>query len=131
MACADEKAQVTCRQRAGSRSLAGAVLECLLSTAMAAFFFGGAIPAGGVAGRCDFDHAGGRIYFADDPTGRKVEATVAAFAFESLASNVLIRNVIIEKYASVAQKGAIQAQDALGWVVENCELRLNSGAGIA
>jgi Right handed beta helix region len=83
------------------------------------------------AGRFYFDHAGGRIYFADDPTGRKIEATVAAFAFESMASSVLIRNVIIEKYASVAQKGAIQAQDAVGWVVENCEVRLNSGAGIA
>jgi hypothetical protein len=32
---------------------------------------------------------------------------VAVFAFESRASNVLIRNVTIEKYASVAQKGAI------------------------
>jgi hypothetical protein len=30
---------------------------------------------------------------------------VAVFAFESRASNVLIRNVTIEKYASVAQKG--------------------------
>jgi hypothetical protein len=39
------------------------------------------------------------------PTGRKVEATVAVFAFESWASNVLIRTATIEKYASVAQKG--------------------------
>jgi parallel beta-helix repeat protein len=83
------------------------------------------------AGRFYFDHAGERIYFADDPTGRKVEATVAVLAFESRASNVLIRNVVIEKYASVAQTGAIQAQDAVGWIVENCELRFNSGAGIA
>jgi len=83
------------------------------------------------AGGFYFDHAGGRIYFADDPTGRKVEATVAVFAFESWASNVLIRNVTIEKYASVAQKGAVQAQEAVGWTVENCEVRLNSGAGIA
>ena len=30
---------------------------------------------------------------------------MAVFAFESRASNVLIRNVTIEKYASVAQKG--------------------------
>jgi len=83
------------------------------------------------AGRFYFDHAGARIYFADDPTGRKVEATVAVFAFESRASNVLIRNVTIEKYASVAQKGAIQAEEAVEWIVENCEVRLNSGAGIA
>lgn len=83
------------------------------------------------AGRFYFDRVGARIYFADDPTGRKVEVTVAAFAFGGRASNVLIRNTTIEKYASVAQEGAIQAQDAVGWTVENCELRLNSGAGIA
>jgi hypothetical protein len=82
-------------------------------------------------GRFYLDHASGRLYFADDPTGHKVEATVAVFAFESSASNVLIRNVTIEKYASVAQKGAVQAQGAAGWIVENCEVRLNSGAGIA
>src|SRR5260370_16199514 len=82
-------------------------------------------------GRFYFDHAAGSIYFADNPTGRKVEATVAAFAFESSAPGVLIKNVTIEKYASVAQKGAIQAQEAADWTVENCELRLNSAAGIA
>jgi tetratricopeptide (TPR) repeat protein len=52
-----------------------------------------------------FDYAGDRIYLADDPTGHKVEATVGAFAFRSLASNVLIENLIIEKYASPAQSG--------------------------
>jgi len=83
------------------------------------------------AGRFYFDHVGGRIYFADDPTGREVEATVATFAFESRASNVLITNVTIEKYASAAQKGAIQAEEATGWTIQNCEVRLNSGAGIS
>lgn len=82
-------------------------------------------------GRFYFDHGAGKIYFADNPAGHNIEATVAAFAFESSAPGVLIRNVTIEKYASVAQKGAIQAQQANGWTVENCELRLNSAAGIA
>jgi parallel beta-helix repeat protein len=82
-------------------------------------------------GRFYFDRVGARIYFIDDPTGRKVELTVAAFAFEGRATNVLIRNVSIEKYASPAQRGAIQARHGLGWVVENCELRWNSGGGIA
>jgi hypothetical protein len=81
------------------------------------------------AGRFYFDHIGERIYIADDPTGRKVEATVGAFAFESAAPDVLIRNVIVEKYANAAQKGAIQG--GTGWTVENCEVRLNSGIGIA
>lgn len=84
-------------------------------------------------GRFYFDHAAGDIYFSfeEDPAGHKVEATVAAFAFESSAPDVLIRNVTIEKYANVAQNGAIQAQGAIGWIIENCEVRLNSAAGIA
>jgi hypothetical protein len=82
-------------------------------------------------GRFYFDHTASAIYFADNPVGHKVEATVAAFAFESRAPGVVIKNLIIEKYASVAQKGAIQAQEATGWTAENCELRLNSAAGIA
>jgi hypothetical protein len=82
------------------------------------------------AGRFYFDHLGGRIYVADDPTGRKVEATVAAFAFESVAPNVVIRNLTVEKYSSVAEKGAIQGRGAAGWTIENCEVRFNSGAGI-
>jgi hypothetical protein len=82
-------------------------------------------------GRFYFDHAAGDIYFADNPAGHEVEATVAVFAFESSAPGVLIRNVTIEKYASVAQKGAIQAQEAADWAIENCEVRLNSAAGIA
>ncbi len=83
------------------------------------------------AGRFYLDHESGRLYLADNPEGRKVEATVATLAFEGTASDVLIKNITIEKYASVAQKGAIQARPAAGWIVENCEVRLNSGAGIA
>ncbi|MCA6122018.1 right-handed parallel beta-helix repeat-containing protein [Bradyrhizobium sp. WSM 1704] len=81
------------------------------------------------AGRFYLDRSSGRLYLADDPAGRKVEATAAAFAFESAARNVTIRNIIIEKYASVAQKGAVQSGNT-AWVIENCEVRLNSGIGI-
>jgi hypothetical protein len=57
-----------------------------------------------------FGDAGERIYLADDPTDRKVAATVAAFAFDSTASDVLVSNISVEKYASVAQKRAITCQ---------------------
>jgi hypothetical protein len=77
-----------------------------------------------------FDYGGERIYLGDDPTGHKVEATVGAFAFRSLASNVRIENLIIEKYANPAQSGAIHFLGATGWTVKNSEIRLNSGAGI-
>jgi len=77
-----------------------------------------------------FDYANAKIYLADDPHDRKVEATVATFAFESTAANVLISNMTVEKYANVAQKGAIQASEGSGWSIEKAEVRLNSGAGI-
>jgi hypothetical protein len=82
------------------------------------------------AGMFYFDYPGDKIYLADDPAGRKVEATVGAFAFGGTAPNVRIRNIIVEKYSSVAQEGAIQAQRARAWIVEDCEARLNSAGGI-
>jgi hypothetical protein len=71
-----------------------------------------------------------RIYFADDPSGHKVEVTVAAFAFESASPDVLIRNLTVEKYASVAENGAIHGRAAANWATEKCEMRMNSGAEI-
>jgi Right handed beta helix region len=82
------------------------------------------------AGRFYLDRLSKRLYFVDDPSGRKVEATWAVFAFESTAPGVLIRNLTIEKYASFAEKGAIEGAAATGWIAENCDMRLNSGGGI-
>jgi hypothetical protein len=45
-----------------------------------------------------------------------------------IACNVTIRNFVVEKYASQAQHGAIEA--GLNWKIENNEVRLNHGAGI-
>jgi hypothetical protein len=77
------------------------------------------------------DYAGGRIYLVDDPTNRKVEATIAAFAFKSDAADVTISNLAVEKYGSPAQIGAIHAREGARWTIENCTVRLNSGAGIS
>ena len=82
------------------------------------------------SGRYYLDRPNDKIYFIDDPTGLKVEMAVMAYAFESAAPNVLITNVIIEKYATSPQKGAIQAEQATAWTVENCEVRLSSAAAI-
>jgi Right handed beta helix region len=84
-----------------------------------------------VSNKFYIDYAGGKIYLVDDPTNRKVEVTVALFAFESAAADVSISNVTVEKYASIAQKGAIHAREGARWTIENCEVRLNSGAGIS
>src|SRR5205823_927138 len=83
------------------------------------------------AGRFYLERASGRLYFVDDPRGHRVEATVAVAAFGGTAPDVLISNMTIEKYASTAQQGAIQARTARRWKIENCEVRLNSAGGIA
>jgi parallel beta-helix repeat protein len=77
------------------------------------------------------DDAAGKIYLSHDPALAKVEVTAVSFAFESAAHDVSISNVTVEKFASAAQKGAIHAREGTRWTVENCEVRLNSGAGIS
>jgi parallel beta-helix repeat protein len=81
-------------------------------------------------GKWYFDYAGDRIYLADDPSGRRVEASVKPHAFEGTASNVALRGLIIEKYATPAQEGAIHGRDSDGWIVEGNEVRWNHGVGI-
>jgi hypothetical protein len=76
------------------------------------------------------DYADGRIYLADDPTNHTIEATIATFAFESDAPDVVISDLTVEKYGSQAQKGAIHAGEGARWTIENCVVRLNSGGGI-
>ncbi len=79
---------------------------------------------------------GRRIVIADDPTGRKVEVSLTEHAFRSDADDVTIRNLVVEKYASLAQGGAIQAQlpgegsRGSNWLIENVEVRLNHASGI-
>lgn len=91
------------------------------------------VPSKDVLARDAFfiDYAGGKVYLFDDPTSRKLEATAALFAFESTAADVSISNMTVEKYASAAQKGAIHAREGARWTIGNCEVRLNSGAGIS
>ncbi len=82
-----------------------------------------------------FDYAANRVYMADDPGGRTVEIGVASHAFRSGGRDVQIRGLTIEKYANPSQVGVIHAagsrtQLASGWIVEDCEIRLNHGTGI-
>jgi parallel beta-helix repeat protein len=77
-----------------------------------------------------FDYAGDQIYLADDPAGHKVEAAVATRAFKgwgSGANGVVIRGLVVEKFATEAGMGAIEAG---GWTIEDNEVRLSHGAGI-
>jgi parallel beta-helix repeat protein len=77
-----------------------------------------------------FDYGADKIYLGDDPNGHRVETSVSAYAFGGLASNVTLRQLVIEKYATPAQAAAIQGDDATAWQVQNCELRQNHAIGI-
>lgn len=85
-------------------------------------------------GSWHFDYAEDRIYIADDPDGRLVETSLAPAAFVGDADGVSILNLVIEKFATRAQTGAIHAYGPGGagsnWVIRNNQVRLNHGAGI-
>lgn len=81
-------------------------------------------------GRWYFDYGNDVIYMADDPTGHVVETTVSPAAFVGSASGVTISGLIIEKFASPAQAGAVAGDSSYGWTVQNNEVRFNHGMGI-
>ena len=78
---------------------------------------------------------GGLVMF-DDPTSRRVELSRTTFAFVGDAPEVTIRDLVVEKFATMAQNGAIQAQlpgdgpYGKGWLIENVEVTGSHGAGI-
>jgi len=85
-------------------------------------------------GRWFFDYDNHKIYLADDPTGKRVETSVTRHAFSGTARDVTIRGLIIEKYASPAQYGAIHPrvgnEVGTGWRIEGNAIRWNHGCGI-
>jgi parallel beta-helix repeat protein len=81
-------------------------------------------------GTWHFSYGNGQIYFSDDPTGRSVETSVTTTAFEATANSVTISGLIVEKYANLAQHGAISAEGKTGWVISQNEVRWNHGLGI-
>jgi hypothetical protein len=79
---------------------------------------------------------GTSIYIADDPTNRRVELSIDKRAFVGDSDNVTIKNIVIEKYATPAQSGAVQStapgggDRGNGWLIEDVEVRGAHGAGI-
>ena len=51
-----------------------------------------------VPGTFYFDYGADKIYIADNPTGKKVEAGKLVFAIGGNAQNVTVQNLVIEKY---------------------------------
>jgi len=82
-------------------------------------------------GKFYFDYDADKIYFRNNPTGHKVEASVKPYAFNGGATGVVIDGLIVEKYSSPIQAGAIGSTIASkGWTVRNNEVRLNYGVGV-
>ena len=79
-------------------------------------------------GKWYFDYAVNQIFLWDDPTGKKVEASVTAKAFAGPATGVTLRNLVVEKYASPTHEGAIDLGAA--WIIEGSEVRWNHYGGI-
>lgn len=81
-----------------------------------------------------FIDADRRLVVADDPKRHRVEVSTTPFAFLSNgARDVTVANLIVERYANPAQRGAIYNQHNLrasGWLITHNTVRLNSGLGI-
>ncbi len=76
------------------------------------------------------DYTAQTAYIGDDPSGQTVEISEVPYAFSGGASDVTISNLVVEKYAAVAQSAAIQPYGT-GWTVEGSEVRFNHGRGVS
>lgn len=87
------------------------------------------------SGRVYSDAATGLSYLSEDPRGRALERTRQLYAINNRgARGVTVKGLIVEKYATPAQQGAIFGDEnprATDWLIEGNEVRFNSGSGIA
>jgi len=86
-----------------------------------------------------FDYVNHIIYFYDNPSGHKVETSVAEAAFDpGPANNVTVQGLTVEKFATPALTGAIggagtgvgSSTAGASWVVQDNEIRLNHSYGV-
>src|SRR5262245_28304612 len=79
-----------------------------------------------------FDYANDKIYFADDPSGHFVEIGVTSTAISGNGTHgVVVRGLIIEKYANPAQRAAVEFRNANSVVIRDNEIRWCHGTGAA
>ena len=79
-----------------------------------------------------FDRTKGVVYVPTNPAAHVVEMSMKQYAFYGSASNVQLSNLIVEKYAAMAQNGAVGGNSSgTGWIVSKVESRWNHGRGIS
>lgn len=86
-------------------------------------------------GRWFLDYSTGDVYMGDDPAGHNVELSVCPYAFSGSATGVTISNLVIEKYASPRNQGAVNGEAGTGplsqhWTVKWNDIQLNHGMGL-
>jgi hypothetical protein len=72
----------------------------------------------------------GKAYLSIAPGGRTVELSVAPVAIDGSARDIVLRNLVVEKYASAAQQGAIDGRRGSNWQLTNVTIRWNHGVGL-
>jgi hypothetical protein len=87
-------------------------------------------------GRWYLDERADRIYLTDDPARLGlIETSVTSTSISAPArmgrSNVVIQNLVVEKYASLAQQAAVGGEGAINWDLRSVTVRYNHGAGAA
>jgi hypothetical protein len=80
-------------------------------------------------GRFWTDYAADRVWIGDDPAGRRTEVAVTRTAVTGRATGVTVAGFVIERFANLAQSGAIDAAGA-GWTIRENEIRHNHGVGL-
>ena len=77
------------------------------------------------------DYTAHKLYLGSDPAGKTVELATARWAFAGPAEHVWIAGLVVERYANLAQTGAIGGDGhPVDWTVEHCEIRDNHGVGV-
>lgn len=69
-------------------------------------------------------------YLSASPVGKTVESSTIPLAVGGDASGIVLKNLTVEKYASAAQQGAIDAGDGEGWLAQDLVVRWNHGTGL-
>ncbi|MFZ6765165.1 carbohydrate-binding domain-containing protein [Pseudoroseomonas sp. WGS1072] len=79
-----------------------------------------------------FYYENGKVYIIDNPENKVTEALSTTTAFVGgTSTGVSLHNITVQKYASMAQRGAIDAHDTQNWTLTDIVATLNHGAGVA
>jgi parallel beta-helix repeat protein len=79
------------------------------------------------------DYGSHKVYVGDNPANRTVEIAVASAAIDgnnNQVNGVQVSNLVVEKFANIAQYAALGRNQGTGWLIQNNDVRLNHGTGI-